>query len=774
MWFYIFIEEGEILLNSRAFKLFLSLNFAAVIFVSFASLACAKTETVRIGENDWHETTVEISKKGWIDTSDTAVLATGHDFPDALGAAPLAKKYNAPILLTDKDYLTRQVIDELKRLKVKTVYITGGEGAVSRAVEDQLASMDIIPIRLAGSDRYETNIKIVDHLSVNKGTPVIIVNGYNFPDAVSVSSISGIKGYPILIVDKGRIPEKVGEKIRSIQPSKVFLIGGEGVLEGSIINDIKSLTSLEDTNVVRIWGNDRYETSINLCKYFDIPDISKDTAVLAGGEDFQGALSGGALAIKLNTHILLVDRVNILKQKEYLDASGCSKAVLIGGTGSIGTNGEGILNNTVTCIPGIYESDGKGLTVNSVIEKTVGTRINDRDNGSWWGENIVKAVRKNNMSYTFTMDSESGTRQAYLYEKKDGDEWIEGEPLIVSRPPGILIDSQNHIHIIGFELFDNTDENAGRIFHVRFDNPNTVKGTYTKTYLTEADQRKGNLTLENYGTYYCGAAMGTDDTILAAYNNSTRYNVPGTNSLGVRIYNPGEDKWSYETVCRDMKSRYCYPFAFVSEKYYHVYAVEDDPDSDFGNLGEPYSNYQFRYGAVKHFQRLKTGGEWVETTLIDFNDKPGISKKDIFEIQLRVIDFYIDSKGIVHALIKYMGSYDGDKLSKSNINKCYHYWKPEDSSIWNVEQVCEGYNFNWVRIWERSDKSLFLILSNWDGTIQATPFGTSARYLLYRTDSQGPAPFICGTRSGSPLSPELFMVIYYQGKAMEAKSLEIK
>ncbi len=51
-----------------------------------------------------------------------AVLVNGENFPDALSAAPLAKKYNAPILLNSSWILDTSVEDELKRLEVKQIY----------------------------------------------------------------------------------------------------------------------------------------------------------------------------------------------------------------------------------------------------------------------------------------------------------------------------------------------------------------------------------------------------------------------------------------------------------------------------------------------------------------------------------------------------------------------------------------------------------------------------------------------------------------------------
>lgn len=132
----------------------------------------------------------------------------------------------------------------------------------------------------------------------------------------------------------------------------------------------------------------------------------------------------------------------------------------------------------------------------------------------------------------------------------------------------MLIDSNNYIHVIGFEPFDPEDvEWDGRIFHIRFNAPLTVTGTYSKEYITE--DHRIIKTIETYASYYLGAAIHSDDTMIVAYNNSILWNVAGTYSLGARIYDPIKGDWTYESVATNMSSRHCYPLAFISDDYYH-------------------------------------------------------------------------------------------------------------------------------------------------------------------------------------------------------------
>ncbi len=85
-----------------------------------------------------------------------------------------------------------------------------------------------------------------------------------------------------------------------------------------------------------------------------------DNAIVANGENFPDALSGSALASKMDAPIILTDGVNISKQKEYLDNNSYKNIILLGGTGVINTESQRILENK----PVISDKDAKNLLFN--------------------------------------------------------------------------------------------------------------------------------------------------------------------------------------------------------------------------------------------------------------------------------------------------------------------------------------------------------------------------------------------------------------------------
>lgn len=330
---------------------------AAVGFLCLSSFhnvlaadSSTKYDVTRIYGNTRYETCINICDKFNNDKVDTVIIASGNNFPDALAGSVLSKKLNAPILLVDKE-LTNSM-DSIEYLKNHfnydgNVYILGQGASVSEEYVNYIKNLGCKNItRLGGADRFDTNKKIVDTLNVQKGTPVVITNGYGFADALSVSSIATSKGYPILMSNSSNLSDEIKQKIKDIQPSQVYLIGGEGSLSNNIISQIENtVPQLGDNNIVRIGGSTRYDTSLDISKYFS---MDSDTAVITSGKNFPDALSGSAVAAQKNAPIILTDGQDISSQKKYLDTTGYKNLILLGGTGAISNMCEDILKGTIS------------------------------------------------------------------------------------------------------------------------------------------------------------------------------------------------------------------------------------------------------------------------------------------------------------------------------------------------------------------------------------------------------------------------------------------
>lgn len=276
--------------------------------------------TKRIGGNDNIDTAAIIANEIYSGKVDNVVITTESDFPDALASTTLAQKLNAPILyvsnnLSDNkptlDYITNHLNS------TGTVYIIGGQGAVSDSVADSIKSCGVYNFkRISGNDRYETAGAICSYLSVPKYTSIALVTGDNYPDALSISPVAAKYGYPILLTNKNNIPDATLELIKQIQPAYIYIIGGTGVISQSVEDYLEQNT---ESAVWREAGADRYNTSINIDVEFRYKQKT-DTIFFASGKNFTTALAGSLLASKLGCSIILADNDNYEEEKSYVDS----------------------------------------------------------------------------------------------------------------------------------------------------------------------------------------------------------------------------------------------------------------------------------------------------------------------------------------------------------------------------------------------------------------------------------------------------------------------
>jgi putative cell wall-binding protein len=281
-------------------------------------------EFTRLGGLDRYETSAQIAAKGW-DQSDYAVIANGENFPDALSAAPLAKKHNAPILLTQSDNLPPSIEAQITRLGVKNVFLVGGPGVVSPQIQTTLENRGIKITRLWGSDRYETAKAVADALDPSE--TIFLVSGENFPDALSIASYAATKQIPIFLTPKDSLPPSVLEYQRENLVRGTYIVGGEGVVSPAVSK--QSLGYVD-----RIYGNDRYQTNFAVLQKFNF-DYS--TVVFANAEAFPDALSASALAA-LGQHPILL--LSPYASQDYMDTLHYNKDMMklkyvTGGTGVI-------------------------------------------------------------------------------------------------------------------------------------------------------------------------------------------------------------------------------------------------------------------------------------------------------------------------------------------------------------------------------------------------------------------------------------------------------
>ncbi|MEB3429138.1 cell wall-binding repeat-containing protein [Citroniella saccharovorans] len=95
----------------------------------------------RISGEDRYKTSIEIAKR--MPPSNTFILCSGENYPDALSSGILAGIKSIPILLTEPNKLNKDVKDFIYEKGYINCIIVGGKNSISKAVEDEIKNMNI-------------------------------------------------------------------------------------------------------------------------------------------------------------------------------------------------------------------------------------------------------------------------------------------------------------------------------------------------------------------------------------------------------------------------------------------------------------------------------------------------------------------------------------------------------------------------------------------------------------------------------------------------------
>lgn len=279
----------------------------------------------RIYGDNRYETSFEIAdalkQNLGIAKFDTVVVANGMGFPDALSGSYLACVKNAPILLTnDKnlDSLKAYIQENVKA--GGTVYLLGGTMALPKALESELKGFTVK--RLYGSDRYETNLAILQEADVG-GKEILVCTGTSFADSLSASAANR----PILLVGK-TLNDYQKQFLSMLDGSnKLCIIGGTSAVSAALEKELEAYGPVE-----RIGGNNRYETSVLVAHTFV---SAPEAVVLAYAKKFPDGLCGGPLAFNMGIPLILTADGQEAAAKEYVQSYKISSNVILGGPGLI-------------------------------------------------------------------------------------------------------------------------------------------------------------------------------------------------------------------------------------------------------------------------------------------------------------------------------------------------------------------------------------------------------------------------------------------------------
>ena len=191
----------------------------------------------RIAGADRYGTSEMVAKRvvGITGKKNTAVVASGQVFPDALSVGTFASREGYPILLVKKNLIPEEVERAIKDLDINKTYIAGGLDTISRLVEVKLPN---VVERMAGKTRYETSVAIAKS-KFKDSKEAFIASGEEFADALVISPISGKYNLPTLLVSsRANGNQEVKGYIKDSKINKLVAIGGHRYIPSSIIDSL--------------------------------------------------------------------------------------------------------------------------------------------------------------------------------------------------------------------------------------------------------------------------------------------------------------------------------------------------------------------------------------------------------------------------------------------------------------------------------------------------------------------------------------------------------
>ncbi len=231
------------------------------------SLKASSLEVERIQGSSREETSLNIAKKLKDLTSDkfqAAFLVNGHKgLADAAGIGAIAAKNGSPILFTSNSKLEATRSD-LSLLGVDNVYVIGGNLSLVDGFDSIAANVE----RIAGSNRQETNLKMMNKFSPNPEVVYLTDDGAvkanRLIDAVLINS--GIIASNAQAGQKDKDVEQVGpaqpSNSSNLSEGAVVLVNSNTGLSFNQYKTLYNMSSL--TGLTQVSGGDTLANSMDI------------------------------------------------------------------------------------------------------------------------------------------------------------------------------------------------------------------------------------------------------------------------------------------------------------------------------------------------------------------------------------------------------------------------------------------------------------------------------------------------------------------------------
>lgn len=288
---------------------------------------------------------------------------------------------NAKIDVAGDGYVLRlnvRVLDKNDKDRFKTLQFKF-EGKTQqdlvRVLDDLKGNNEVVVgkfVKLAGSDRAATAVEVSkERFGYKEADSVVVVGANALIDGLSAAPLAAAKNAPVLIagkngLDNGSLAE-IERACKDLSNKTVYIVGGENSVPYAAK---KQLEEKFGAVVVRLAGDDRYDTSLEVDHRLFKDDQASKTRFVVGGNGAADAMSASAVAAKKTAGkvapILVVKKDGIkLTTRTYL-AGKVDQAYVVGGTSTASTQVFKDIEKVISVTPAGYN------TLNNKVKRLSG------------------------------------------------------------------------------------------------------------------------------------------------------------------------------------------------------------------------------------------------------------------------------------------------------------------------------------------------------------------------------------------------------------------
>lgn len=214
--------------------------------------------------------------------------------------------------------------------------------------------------KLAGANRFETAIEVSKaRFGYKEADTVVIVGANALMDGLSAAPLAAAKKAPVLLADSkaglGRSTmDEIDRACKDLNRKTVYVVGGSNSVPQSVV---KQLEDKFGAVVVRLSGDDRYDTSMEVASRLVTDKHVNTELFVVGGDGAADAMSISAVAAKKDADkkvspILVVPQKGIKRTaREFIKAKEFETSYLIGGETTASTQVFRDLQETVKMNP---------------------------------------------------------------------------------------------------------------------------------------------------------------------------------------------------------------------------------------------------------------------------------------------------------------------------------------------------------------------------------------------------------------------------------------